>query len=89
MPPYRFLFEKKTISSTNDLKEYEVVITPPSHETRKTIPGLKRVPTDDAIALAWYLTSLKSETRLYEAPVGGPPEAPAPATNAPAAAPKP
>lgn len=73
MPSYRFLFERRKISSEfsrdafadPESKEYEIV------------------PKREARALAAYLLSLRAETPLYEAPLTPPP---APATNAPAAA---
>ena len=73
MPSYRFLFERRKITSEPspgafadpESKDYEII------------------PKPEARALAAYLVSLSAEVPLYEAPMTPPP---APATNAPAAA---
>jgi len=73
MPSYRFLFERRKISSEfsrdafadPESKDYEIV------------------PKPEARSLVAYLLSLRAEAPLYEAPMTPPA---APATNAPAAA---
>jgi cbb3-type cytochrome oxidase cytochrome c subunit len=62
MPPYRFLFETRRIhqSPSPDALVLDGELAPAD--------GYEVVPTDDAVALAAYLLSLKSDTPLFEAP---------------------
>jgi cytochrome c oxidase cbb3-type subunit 2 len=80
MPPYRFLFVKRKL----------VLGEKPSDDALqlgdKAEPGYEILPTDDALALAAYLTSLHSDSVLFEAPPKKIPPKPGAATNAPAAA---
>jgi cbb3-type cytochrome oxidase cytochrome c subunit len=86
MPPYRFLFEKQSYSKSDSDPEGAIVTTPATDEHS----GLRFVPKEDALALAAYLMSLKTETSLIEAPAGKVPSRPAPATtNAPGQPPAP
>lgn len=83
MPPYRYLFETRPIAgegSTNAVKLVAPFAPPVGYEV---------VPTREAVALVAYLQSLKSEIGLFEAPLPLPPATNAPAsgdTNAPAGA---
>lgn len=75
MPPYRYLFEVRKVSSltsTNALKLPDKFAPPVGYEV---------VPKPQAIQLVAYLNSLKSEVGLFEAPL----PLPAAVTNAPVA----
>jgi cbb3-type cytochrome oxidase cytochrome c subunit len=81
MPPYRFLFETRKIHQAPSPAALvlEGDLAPE--------PGYEVVPTDDALALAAYLVSLKADAPLFEAPFSAPQAAlatPPAATNAPA-----
>ena len=92
MPPYRFLFQKKKIVQrpSSDALELPREVAP-EH-------GFEIIPGPEAIALAAYLTSLRADAPLFEAPlsvaapaapagtnaVGGIDATNAPATNSPA-----
>jgi cytochrome c oxidase cbb3-type subunit 2 len=87
MPPYRFLF------TTRKLGESEV----PSPQALRAIfvPGFEIEPKPEGLALAAYLTSLRAEAPLTNAPYSLPPTKAMPAagsatnaapTNAPASA---
>ncbi len=77
MPPYRFLFSRRSYGEGETLPEDAVVLK----AATKELPGEIIVPNDDGRALVAYLLSLKSETSLFEAPVGN---APTPVAAAPA-----
>jgi cytochrome c oxidase cbb3-type subunit 2 len=72
MPPYRFLFEKRAIARTPSplALKLPAQLAPPA--------GYEIIPTDDAIALAAYLTSLRADAPLFEAPFTAPAPAVAP-----------
>lgn len=78
MPPYRFLFEKRRIERARspDALTLPAEMAPP--------PGYEIVPTQKAIALAAYLTSLRVDEPLFVAPfsVAAPPQTNAPAGSA-------
>ncbi len=78
MPPYRFLFHQRKIGNqgTTGALQLSGAFAPPA--------GYEIVPTDDALALAAYLASLKVDAPLFEGPFTAP-ESPAPSTSAPAA----
>jgi cbb3-type cytochrome oxidase cytochrome c subunit len=80
MPPYRFLFEKRRIERTRspNAMQLPAEIAPP--------PGYEVVPKPEAVALAQYLTSLRADQPLFDAPVSVAPSAAAADTNAPASA---
>lgn len=73
MPSYRFLFDRRKITSE---------FSPDAFADPKS-KDYEIVPKPEARALAAYLVSLRAETPLYESPMTPPP---APKTNAPAAA---
>ena len=81
MPPYPFLFEKRKIGR---------VASPDALVLPATLPPLEKgyeiVPRKEALSLAYYLTSLRQSSYLFEAP---PPQKAKPVattdTNAPAA----
>ena len=80
MPPYRFLFETRRIeqSPSPEALVLEGELAPAD--------GYEIVPTDDALALATYLVSLKADAPLFEAPFSSAQSMTAgstPATNAP------
>lgn len=77
MPPYRFLYDKRPFAKGDSLPAGSVVLTPAS--TNSPAGGEILLPREDALALAAYLGSLKSDAMLFEAP------RPKPATPAPAA----
>jgi len=78
MPPYRYLFEKRRI--THSISPDALAFRPEAG-----VPdGYEIVPTQDARALAAYLTSLRVDAPLYSAPFSVPPPPPEPSTNAPA-----
>jgi cbb3-type cytochrome oxidase cytochrome c subunit len=77
MPPYRFLFEKRAMGRTPS----PLALKLPAQFAPPT--GYEIIPTDDAIALAAYLTSLRADAPLFEAPFTAPAPAAAPtATSA-------
>ena len=81
MPPYRFLFEKRSLS----------LGAKPSPEALPLDAGAgwEIIPTDDARALVAYLLSLHSDAVLFETPPFPRPTNAPPvvaATNAPAGA---
>jgi cbb3-type cytochrome oxidase cytochrome c subunit len=63
MPPYRFLFEKRRIERTPSANALVLPagIAPES--------GYEIVPKPEAVALANYLTSLRADQPLFDAPV--------------------
>jgi cbb3-type cytochrome oxidase cytochrome c subunit len=78
MPPYRFLFELRTIGKQTSVSALQLPgeFAPPA--------GYEIVPTDAARALAAYLVSLRADAPLFESPLTVfVPPVPA-ATNAPA-----
>ena len=78
MPPYRFLFELRTVgrqASSSALQLPGGFAAPAGYEI---------VPTDAARALAAYLVSLRADAPLFESPFTAPAAPPAAATNAPA-----
>ena len=77
MPPYRFLFEKRKVGreTSPDALKLPTEFSP--------LAGYEIIPTDEALALAAYLVSLRSDAPLFEAPFTAP-APPAPATNSPA-----
>lgn len=77
MPAYRFLFEKRPVGQhpSGLALKLPAEFAPPA--------GYEIVPTDGAIALAAYLTSLRADAALYEAPLSVPAPVAAP-TNSPA-----
>ncbi len=80
MPPYRFLFDRRPYGAGETLPEDAVALK----FATKELPGEIIVPNEDGRALVAYLLSLKSETSLFEAPVGN---APVPTPVAPVPAP--
>ena len=78
MPPYRFLFEKRRIerARSSDALVLPAELTPG--------PGYEMVPKPEARALVAYLTSLRAEAPLFDAPVTVAEAAPEATTNAPA-----
>jgi cytochrome c oxidase cbb3-type subunit 2 len=81
MPPYRFLFEKRSYTALSGKPEGAIDLQAAVEDK----PGEIIVPKEDALALVAYLLSLKADTPLAEAPtprVPAPPAAPT-ATNAP------
>lgn len=62
MPPFRFLFEVRQIGDapSPDALNLPAAFAPPA--------GYEVVPTDDAKNLAAYLTSLRADVPLYDAP---------------------
>src|SRR4029077_10579063 len=76
MPPYRFLFERRTIERqpSSDALQLPPEFAPPT--------GFEIVPKPEAKALVAYLQSLRADTPLFEAPLT-PPPAPVVSTNAP------
>jgi len=80
MPPYRFLFEKRRIERT---RSPDAMVLPAE---LAPAPGYEIVPKVEAVALAAYLTSLRADEPLFEAPVTvAAAVTPTAATNAPAA----
>ena len=84
MPPYRYLFEERTVTPGANLPENAVLL--PGQKSTNVSRVI--VPKPEALALADYLRSLKADMALYEAPIPKPSKsamiaAPA-ATNAPA-----
>ena len=79
MPPYRYLFEKRRImhGASPDALAFRPEAGVPE--------GFEIVPTQDGRALVAYLTSLRVDAPLYQAPFSVPPPPPEP-TNAPAGA---
>jgi cbb3-type cytochrome oxidase cytochrome c subunit len=63
MPPYRFLFEKRKIGRepSPDALQFPKEFDPP--------PGFEIVPKPEARALAAYLSSLRADAPLFEAPM--------------------
>jgi cbb3-type cytochrome oxidase cytochrome c subunit len=88
MPAYRFLFETRAVGKRLSPNALNL----PAEFAPKA--GREVVPTTEALQLVAYLQSLRADTPLLEGPMTqiGVPSAPgatnAPATNAPAAAPK-
>jgi ribosomal protein L7/L12 len=81
MPAYRFLFEKRKIQRS---PSPEALWLPPSYAPPD---GYEIVPRPEARALAAYMTSLRSDEPLFEAPLTVASAAPVPApTNSPAGA---
>lgn len=80
MPAYHFLFEKRKIerNPSPDALQLPKNLAPP--------PGYEIVPKADARALAAYLTSLRTDEPLFEAPFSVA-SAPSTETNAPAGEP--
>ena len=74
MPPYRFLFEKKAYALLDGVPMGAIVTKVATDEN----DGDVVVPKEDALALAAYLTSLKSDASLTEAPTPKVPAPPAP-----------
>ncbi len=88
MPPYRFLFDKRTVPTQTSWKEPKPEdLLSQLRSDGKFFPanGLEVTPKNEAKALAAYLLSLQSETPLLEAPTAKAPPTPmAAATPAPA-----
>jgi len=86
MPPYRFLY--RVVTNGAALPADAILVTAAGSNK----PAQAIIPSEDAVALAAYLTSLKADALLFEAPRAKPaPQAPLstnapPATNATAAA---
>ena len=78
MPSYRYLFERRKI--VHALSPNALAF----NADAKIPAGYEIVPTHEARALVAYLTSLRVEEPLFEAPLTAPPPPPQPATNAPA-----
>lgn len=79
MPPYRYLFTMRRIGwqPSPDALQLPADVAPP--------PGFEIVPTSKARAIVAYLSSLRSDAVLFEAPMtAASVSAPAAATNAPA-----
>jgi len=76
MPAYRFLFEKRPVGAHRSALALDL--------PAEFVPaGYEIVPNDEAIALTAYLTSLRADAALYEAPLSVPAPAAA-STNSPA-----
>jgi cytochrome c oxidase cbb3-type subunit II len=76
MPPYRYLFEKRRLTSGQKPSDRALKVD-------KVSEGYEIVPTEDADALVAYLLSLRSTAEFWEAPIPRPPGAvPASSTNA-------
>jgi cbb3-type cytochrome oxidase cytochrome c subunit len=69
MPPYRFLFTKRSYTLGDTLPADAVVTSPAANDKAGEI----LVPGEEAVSLAAYLLSLRAEAPLFEAPVGKPP----------------
>lgn len=83
MPQYPYLFKEQKIVGQRSANALRL---PPG----KIKEGREVVPTREALALVEYLTSLRSDAAIFEAPLNPKPQpapepAPAAATNAPAA----
>ena len=81
MPPYKFLFEERPIDgaiSPDALQWNGALVTPKGKEE-----GWQVVPTAEGKSLVAYLTSLRSDAPVFEAPLPPEPEE----TNAPPAEP--
>lgn len=63
MPPYRYLFEVRKIRNARSQNALDLPaeFAPPS--------GYEVVPTEDAVALASYLVSLRADAALFSAPM--------------------
>ena len=79
MPPYRFLYAKRELASGAPPPADAIVLASEGANS----PSQIIVPGEDAVALAAYLMSLKSEALLFEAPRAKPASPSAPSTNAP------
>jgi len=77
MPPYRFLFAKKPYKFLDGVPTGTIVTKVATGESEESA-GEVVVPKEDALALVAYLTSLKAETSLTEAPTPKVPAPPAP-----------
>lgn len=76
MPAYRFLFEKRPVGAHRSPLALDL--------PAEFVPaGYEIVPTDEAIALTAFLTSLRADAPLYEAPLSVPAPAAA-STKSPA-----
>jgi len=81
MPPYHFLYETRPFTH-GEAPPADAIVLPT--EGAKS-PTQIIVPSEDALALAAYLTSLKAEALLFEAPRAKPASPAPPSTNAPPA----
>jgi cytochrome c oxidase cbb3-type subunit II len=80
MPSYRYLFEKRRITSGQKSSDRALKVD-------KVPEGYEIIPTEDAEALVAYLLSLRSTAEFWEAPIPRPPGAkPAPESSTNAAA---
>lgn len=66
MPPYRFLYERRTLKMGQTASPEAVV-----QEVANGKPGYEIVPRPEAYALVDYLLSLRADSPLYEAPFAG------------------
>jgi cbb3-type cytochrome oxidase cytochrome c subunit len=76
MPPYHFLFEKRRKGSVPSADALPSELSPS--------PEFEIVPKQEAKALVAYLTSLRADAPLFDAPVSTATPPPAADTNAPA-----
>ncbi len=81
MPPYRFLYERRPLNNGAVLPPDAILLTAADANS----PAQYIIPSEDAVALAAYLTSLKAEALLFEAPRAKPASPARPPTNAPPA----
>jgi len=81
MPPYRFLYELRPITNGAALPPEAIPLTAADANR----PAQVIIPSEDAVALAAYLTSLKADALLFEAPRPKPASPAPPPTNAPTA----
>jgi cbb3-type cytochrome oxidase cytochrome c subunit len=63
MPPYRFLFEKRRVEHS---RSPEALALPPGLAPE---PGYEIIPKPEATALVAYITSLRADEPLFDAPV--------------------
>lgn len=70
MPRYEFLFEKRRIQGR---PSPNALILPTNVSAETVEEGYEIIPTDEAIALAAYMVSLRAETPLFHAPIIPPP----------------
>lgn len=78
MPPYQFLFDKRKVERS---PSPEALVLPPQLAAES---GYEIIPKPEAKALVAYLTSLRADVPLFDAPVTVASSSPV-ATNAPAA----
>jgi cbb3-type cytochrome oxidase cytochrome c subunit len=78
MPPYRFLYERRVLTNGAAIPPEAIPLTAADANS----PAEVIIPSEDAVALAAYLTSLKADALLFEAPRPKPAAPAPPPTNA-------